>query len=259
MRNYLPTSPAQSRAAHKALIATGLMLAVAAGLISSASAQIITYTNGGENVYQPYDNVVSATDAANQGISSFGTLTQTEGGAVYGSQLNLLNDGIVWSPTKEYNVGGTMMTTGRDWTEAAFLPSDGSVVVFAFTSPQNVGTINTFAMSGNGQFRSAQDYGLEYQSGGNWTSLFSNLNTSAAGNLNAGNTTTWVNLDFSGFSGGSLAGVDALRFTFHDVGGLGSMYREIDVVSVPEPSAWAIALGGVAVVLAFRRRASHRA
>ena len=261
MRINNSTSRAQPRAAHKALFAAGLMLAVALGLIPSASAQIITYNNGGDNVYQPYDTVVSATDAANQGISSFGSLTQTAGSAIYGSQLNLLNDGIVWSPTKEYDVGGTMMTTGRDWTEASFTPSDGSVVVFAFTSPQNVGTINTFAMSGASQFRSAQDYGLEYQSGGNWTSLFSNLNTSAPGNLNAGNTTTWVNLDFSGFSGGSLANVDALRFTFHNVGGLESMYREIDVVAVgvPEPSAWAIALGGVGAVLAFHRRARHRA
>jgi hypothetical protein len=222
------------------------------GLIPSASAQIITYNNGGENVYQPYDNVVSATDAANQGIPSLSSLTQTAGSAFYGSQLSILNDGIVFNPT-------TYAPAQRDWTQYTLTPSDGSVILFTFTSVQNIGTINTFAMSGNGQLRSAQDYGLEYQSGGNWTSLFSNLNTSAAGNLNAGNTTTWVNLDFSGFSGGSLAGVDALRFTFHDVGGLGSMYREIDVVSVPEPSAWAIALGGVAVVLAFRRRASHRA
>lgn len=254
MRILNASSPARSRSVHNALLATGFMLAVALGFMPSLSAQVISYYNGGAGTYEPYDTVVSATDAANQGISSFGSLTQTDGSAIYGSQLSILNDGIVFNPT-------TYGTLDRGDTTYSFTPSDGSVIVFAFTSPQNVGTINTFAMSGGGQLRSAQDYGLEYQSGGNWTSLFNNLNTSAAGNLNAGNTTTWVNLDFSGLSGGSLANVDALRFTFHDVGGLQSMYREIDVVavSVPEPSSCAIALGGVAAVLAFRRRARHRA
>jgi|688.fasta_scaffold302691_1 hypothetical protein len=252
MRVYDSSSLAQPRAAHQTLLATGIMLAVALGFMPSLSAQVISYFNGGAAVYEPYDTVVSATDAANQGISSFGSLTQTDGSAIFGSQLSILNDGIVFNPT-------TYGTSDRGNTTYSFTPSDGSVVVFAFTSPQSVGTINTFAMSGAGQLRSAQDYGLEYQSGGNWTSLFSNLNTSAAGNLNDGNTTTWVNLDFSGFSGGSLANVDALRFTFRDVDGRASMYREIDVVSVPEPSAWAIALGGVAAVLAFRCRARHQA
>lgn len=249
MRNYHSTSPARSRAAHKALVATGLMLAIVLGIIPSASAQIITYNNGGDNVYQPYDTVVSATDAANQGISSFGSLTQTAGSALFNSQLSILNDGIVFNPT-------TYAPAQRDWTEYTLTPSDGSVILFTFTSAQNIGSINTFAMSGASQLRSAQDYGLEYQSGGNWTSLFSNLDTNAAGNLNSGNTSTWVNLDFSGFSGGSLANVDALRFTFHNVGGLQTMYREIDVVAVgvPEPSACAIAFGGIAAAVALRRR-----
>lgn len=254
MRIYDSSSPARTLAARKWLVATCLMLAVAAGLVSSASAQTITYNNGGEGIYEPYDTVVSATDAANQGIPSFGSLTQTAGSAMFGSQLSILNDGIVFNPT-------TYGTGDRGNTAFSFTPSDLSVVVFAFTSPQNVGTINTFAMSGAGQLRSAQDYGLEYQSGGNWTTLFSSLDTNAPGNLDAGNTTTWVNLDFSGFAGGALADVSALRFTFKNVGGDETLYREIDVVgvAVPEPSTCAIALGGVAAVLAFRRRARHQA
>jgi hypothetical protein len=224
---------------------SALVLAAALALMPSLSAQVITYTNGGAGVYEPYDNVVSATDAANQGISSFGTLTQTAGTAIFGSNLNILNDGVVYNP-------GTMNDRGN--TVYSFTPSDGSVIEFTFNSAQNIGSINTFAMSGSGQLRSAQNYGLEYQSGGNWTSLFSSLVTSAPGNLNDGNTTTWVNLDFSGFAGGSLADVTALRFTFQNVGGNESLYREIDVNAVPEPSTYALILGGIATLLLIRRR-----
>jgi hypothetical protein len=224
---------------------SALVLAAALALMPSLSAQVITYTNGGAGVYEPYDNVVSATDAANQGISTFGTLTQKAGSAIYSSNLNILNDGVVYNP-------GTMNDRGN--TVYSFTPSDGSVIEFTFNSAQNVGSINTFAMSGGGQLRSAQNYGLEYQSGGNWTSLFSSLDTSAPGNLNYPQTTTWVNLDFSGFAGGSLANVTALRFTFQNVGGNESLYREIDVNAVPEPSTYALILGGIATLLLIRRR-----
>jgi hypothetical protein len=224
---------------------SALVLAAALALMPSLSAQVITYTTGGAGVYEPYDNVVSATDAANQGISSFDSLTQTLGSAIYSSNLNILNDGVVYNP-------GTMNDRGN--TVYSFTPSDGSVIEFTFNSAQNIGSINTFAMSGSGQLRSAQNYGLEYQSAGNWTSLFSSLNTSAPGNLNAGNTTTWVNLDFSGFAGGSLANVTALRFTFQNVGVNESLYREIDVNAVPEPSTYALILGGIATLLLIRRR-----
>jgi hypothetical protein len=65
-----------------------------------------------------------------------------------------------------------------------------------------------------------------------------------------------VNLDFSGFAGGSLDDVTALRFTFQNVGGNESLYREIDVNAIPEPSTLillSVALGGI---ILFRRRCS---
>jgi hypothetical protein len=231
------------------LAKAALILLAAATFSSTLPAQVlITYTNGGASVYEPYDSVVSATDSANQGISTFDTLTQTSGSAIFGSNLNILNDGIVFSPV----IYGTVE---RGDTAFSFTPSDGSVIEFTFTSAQSVGSINTFAMSGSGQLRSAQNYGLEYLSGSSWTPLFSSLDTNAPGNLNAGNTTTWVNLDFSGFSGGSLADVTALRFTFNNAGGDGqSLYREIDVNAIPEPSTLillVVALGGI---ILFRRR-----
>jgi len=241
MTTIIPMQPAKSV----------LILLAAFAFSPSLSAQVaITYTNGGASVYEPYDGVVSATDAANQGISTFDTLTQTSGSALFGSQLSILNDGIVFNPV-------TYGTVDRGNTAFSFTPSDGSVIEFTFTSAQSVGSINTFAMSGPGQLRSAQNYGLEYLSGSNWTQLFNSLDTSAPGNINAGNTTTWVNLDFSEFEGGYLADVTALRFTFNNAGGDGqSLYREIDVNAIPEPSTLillSVALGGI---ILFRRRCS---
>jgi hypothetical protein len=236
----------KSHYAIKAFSAALALVGLLALAGQSQASVVITYANGGAAVYEPYVNVVSATDAANQGISSFGTLTQTAGSAIYGSSLSSLNDGIVYNP-------GTMNDRGN--TLWSFTPSNGSVIEFTFNSAQKIGSINTFAMSGGGQLRSAQNYGLEYQSAGNWTSLLSSLDTSAPGNLNFGNTSTWVNLDFSGFAGGSLADVTALRFTFQNVGGNNEpLYREIDVNTIPEPSTLTLlgmALGGI---ILFRRR-----
>jgi hypothetical protein len=158
-----------------------------------------------------------------------------------------MNDGIVYDP-------GTMNDRGNTlWT---LTPSDGAQVTILFNTTLKLTEINTFAMSGPGQLRSAQDYGLEYSanSGGSWTAVFSNLDTSDPNNLNAGNTTTWVNLDFTGYAGGSLDNVNALRFTFHNVGVNESMYREIDVMAVPEPSSVTLFGAAIAGVVLMRRR-----
>ena len=149
----------KSHYAIKAFSAALALVGLLALAGQSQASVVITYANGGAAVYEPYDLVVSATDAANEGISSFSTLTQTEGSALYGSLLSRLNDGIVFNPT-------TYGTTNRGDTTYSFTPTDGSKVVFTFTSAQKIGSINTFAMSGGGQLRSAQNYGLEYQSAG---------------------------------------------------------------------------------------------
>ena len=111
-------------------------------------------------------------------------------------------------------------------------------------------------MSGPGQLRSAQDYKLEYRpsSLSAFTTLFSNLNTANPNLIDAGNTSTWVNLDFTTFPGGSLANVDALRFTFHDVGGDATLYREIDVNVVPEPSSASLLVAGIGALIILRYR-----
>jgi hypothetical protein len=241
-RTSLSCFPAAEISLAAALAAIGLL--AFAG--QSRAAVVISYASGGAGIYEPYSSVVSSTDAANVGSSDLSSLSLTTGSAIYGSSASYMNDGIVYDP-------GTMNDRGNTaWT---LTPSDGSQVTIEFNTGLNVTGINTFAMSGGGQARSAQDYGLEYLTGGNWTTLFSNLNTSDANNIDAGNTSTWVNLDLTSYAGGSLVNVDALRFTFHNVGGDETLYREIDVMAVPEPSSvtlFGAAIGGV--VLLRRRR-----
>jgi autotransporter-associated beta strand protein len=216
--------------ASKALIAAIMVLAAAGQTRASV---VITYNTGGAGVYEPYDNVVSATDAANSGSTVLSSLSLTAGSALFGSSSSYMNDGVVYNPSTMNDRGNTT------WT---LTPTDGAQLTINFSSGLNVAVINTFAMSGSGQARSAQDYGLEYFAGGSWTSLFTNLNTSAPNNINAGNTTTWVNLDLTSYAGGALSGVTGLRFTFRDINGLQSMYREVDVFATG--AYWAPSAGG---------------
>jgi hypothetical protein len=48
--------------------------------------------------------------------------------------------------------------------------------------------------------------------------------------------------------------VSALRFTFNNVGGDETMYREIDVVAVPEPSSVTLLGAGIGSLALLRRR-----
>jgi autotransporter-associated beta strand protein len=216
--------------ASKALIAAIMVLAAAGQTRASV---VITYNTGGAGVYEPYDNVVSATDAANSGSTVLSSLSLTAGSALYGSSASYMNDGVVYNPSTMNDRGNTT------WT---LTPTDGAQLTINFSSGLNLAVINTFAMSGSGQARSAQDYKLEYFASGSWTSLFTNLNTSAPNNIDAGNTTTWVNLDLTGYAGGALSSVEALRFTFYNVSGDESMYREVDVFTTG--TFWAPSAGG---------------
>jgi hypothetical protein len=225
----------------------------AAGLLAftsqSSATVVISYASAGAGVYEPYSSVVSSTDAANVGSSYLSSLSLTAGSAIYGSSASFMNDGLVYD-------AATMNDRGN--TSWSLTPSDGAQLTITFNSGLNLTEINTFAMSGSGQARSAQDYGLEYLTGGSWATLFSNLNTSDVNNIDVGNSSTWVNVNLTGYAGGSLANVSALRFTFHNVGGDETLFREIDVMAVPEPSSVTL-LGASIGSLALLRRRRMRA
>jgi hypothetical protein len=244
----LNTTNSSLSSTHNSRKPLAVTLAVAAMLTfagQSMASVVISYASAGAGVYEPYSSIVSSTDAANVGSGVLTSLSLTSGSAIYGSSASYMNDGLVYDP-------GTM--SGRGDTTWTLTPSNGAQVTITFNTGLNLTGINTFAMSGGGQARSAQDYGLEYYSGGSWTTLFSNLNTSDANNIDAGNTTTWVNVNLTGYAGGSLANVSALRFTFNNVGGDETMYREIDVVAVPEPSSVTLLGAGIGSLALLRRR-----
>ena len=233
----------KSHYAIKAFSAALALVGLLALAGQSQAAVVITYNTAGAGVYEPYNSVVSATDAVNQGSAVLLYYDNVSG--QFGSSSSKLNDGVVFDGI------GDRGDTGKSFT-----PGDGTVILFTFKAPQNVLSINTFAMSGPGQLRSAQDYKLEYRQSSlsAFTTLFSNLNTANPNLIDAGNTSTWVNLDFTTFPGGSLANVDALRFTFHDVGGDATLYREIDVNVVPEPSSASLLVAGIGALIILRYR-----
>jgi hypothetical protein len=243
--NTTNSSLSYTHNSRKPLAAT---LAVAAMLTfagQSMASVVISYATAGAGVYEPYSSIVSSTDAANVGSGVLTSLSLTSGSAIYGSSASYMNDGLVYD-------AATMNDRGN--TSWSLTPSDGAQLTITFNSGLNVTEINTFAMSGGGQTRSAQDYGLEYMTGSSWTTLFSNLNTSDVNNIDVGNSSTWVNVNLTGYAGGSLANVSALRFTFHNVGGDETLFREIDVMAVPEPSSVTLLGAGIGSLALLRRR-----
>ncbi|MFZ4682822.1 MAG: PEP-CTERM sorting domain-containing protein [Terrimicrobiaceae bacterium] len=222
-----------------------LVASLAVAVLDSASAQVITYQSAGAGVFDPMP--VLSDDAANAGSSFLSGWSFSSGSAIFGSSLVKINDGIFFENVLD-----------RGNTTFTLTPSSGAVVVVDFTSGLFLTGINTYAASGSGQLRSAQDYGLEYSLVGSssYTSLFTSLNTSDPNNINSGNTSTKVLLDFTGLGGGGLNNVDSLRFTFATVGGNETMYREIDVIAVPEPSSAMMVIGAAfgGVALLRRRR-----
>jgi hypothetical protein len=244
----LNTTNSSLSSTHNSRKPLAVTLAVAAMLTfagQSMASVVISYASAGAGVYEPYSSIVSSTDAANVGSGVLTSLSLTSGSAIYGSSASYMNDGLVYD-------AATMNDRGN--TSWSLTPSDGAQLTITFNSGLNVTEINTFAMSGSGQTRSAQDYGLEYMTGSSWTTLFSNLNTSDVNNIDVGNSSTWVNVNLTGYAGGSLANVSALRFTFHNVGGDETLFREIDVMAVPEPSSVTLLGASIGSLALLRRR-----
>ena len=130
----------------------------------------------------------------------------------------------------------------------------------------NIERIETFSAWG-ADSRSGQSYLLEYNTVANPT--FSSVGTFSLNNNGTDNLSSRIELtnDTLGpLSGGfgTMTGVSEIRFTLQSVGGLGQVYRELDlfgeavappVAPVPEPSTAVLLLAGAAALgVATRRR-----
>lgn len=218
-------------------------------LFGTATGQTITYETGGENV--AYEYTVSDSDAANVGSGLLSAWTLDSGSAMYGSSLSRINNGLFFEEGYP-----------SYFTDATFTPSNGAVVTVSFVQAITVASISTYAASGSGQVRSGQDYQLEYRMADSpiFFTLFSSLDANDPNNIDASQTSTKVVIDFSSFMGGGLQNVDALRFTFANVGVDGeTMYREIDVVAtIPEPgTSVALFAASILAVFCVRRHRKH--
>lgn len=194
---------------------------------------------------------VSSIDRANQGQSTFFTLVQNSGSALFDTNVNGLNDGLI------YEAGGNPTHTGL----RQFSPSNNSVITLTFDT-----SINTFGYDITSvvsmtfiETRAGQAYDLAY-------SLVATPSTFVS--LTGGDSGSLVNRPTSAQEGqvtiadstGTIAsGVKALRFTFYNSGGNESVFAEIDVFGtatiVPEPVLSTFScLFGVAFIARFRRR-----
>ncbi|MEX0776930.1 MAG: PEP-CTERM sorting domain-containing protein [Phycisphaeraceae bacterium] len=187
---------------------------------------------------------VSATDLIDQSQATFGSSSFT-GTDSFGTGVAGLNDGIMYV----VNDGDT---TG------SLTPTEGSVAIFNLDTSTNIAgyditSIVTYTALSAG-VRVGQSYDLEYSVVG--SAAFLALTSVSV----ADGTGQEVRVTISDTLALPLAtGVDALRFTFHDVAPFNEqVYREFDVVGsasvIPEPASLGLLAIGVGTMFLGRRR-----
>ena len=164
-------------------------------------------------------------------------------GPRFGSSVGKLYDGTLYNgfPT--------------DGTVESLAAYNGSTYLFTLNAGYNISQIRIYTGSGAGQTRSGQNSLLEYAtttSGSTFTPLFTSLDTGNVNNPDTANTQNLVIVSFT--SGEQALSIDRLRFTVYNVGGDESMYREMDVIAVPEPSSAIMLVAGIGALIILRYR-----
>lgn len=166
------------------------------------------YTNSGISDYAP--EFVSANDLVESDQPTVTNVTFS-GTALYGSSYAKMNDG--YKLRGDLSVGNT----GESLT-----PSDGSVLTFYLDGPHNITRIETFTVHPD---RCGQKYTLAVttQSNPSYTNVAAIDFPKVTGALQL--KVTIVNDAITPIPDG----VTSLRFTFSKIGGMESVYREIDI------------------------------
>ncbi|MFA7345955.1 MAG: PEP-CTERM sorting domain-containing protein [Terrimicrobiaceae bacterium] len=224
----------------------GTALASFVGTASAAIIQTDSYSGAGTS--QTF-YTVSSTDLVNQGESTFLSQDTTDFTSWSSDPASILNDGAA-------GPGIALDLADGTWTTTFNLNLSTNTLGYDITG------VNTYA--GWNDARVNQKYTLSYSTAAAPTTFLS-LGTFTFKPLpsNIGDASTRVSLT-EGTTGVLATNVASIRFTFEEPTDAGdrTVYREVDVLgvaSVPEPSTFAMLLGGIGMLVGLRRMGSRRA
>jgi hypothetical protein len=247
-----------------ALLSLAFVSLLTANHINAAT---LTYENGW-NYTVPSSGVslsgldyyASTTDLANAGQSTLlNTVWSGGSSGEYGSSPAQLNNGL-YAPASLPNT----IYVNAGTTDSTLLATPDTTYTINFTGGMDITSIDIYAAM-TGTERAKQNWNLEYRLvGGSYT----DLGVVVAQNSNGNRQGAWYNKITLTPGTGELLNVDSLRFTFLEpmynapTDGdnstmLSTGYREIDVfgtAAIPEPSTYAMLLGGLATLFLIRRR-----
>ena len=247
------------------------------GLLAASQAQtILSYANNWNYVVPSsgvtlsgLDYYASTTDLANNGQATLLSTVWSGGeSGSFGSSPAQLNNGL-YAPS-ELSAGVPNGFVNAGTTDPTLLATFGSTYTINFTGGMNLTSIDVYAAF-TGTERAKQNWSLDYRTAGSgsYTALVApDRALNVAQNSNGNRQGAWHNIVTLTAATGEFDNIDSLRFTFLEpvynaaTDGANSTfaptaYREIDVFGapIPEPSTYALLLGGFAVLLiAVRRR-----
>ena len=209
------------------------------------------------------DYYASTTDLANAGQSTLlNTVWSGGSSGEYGSSPAQLNNGLYAPSDLASGVPTGYVNAGT--TDSTLLGTPESTYTINFNGGMDITSIDIYAAM-TGTERAKQNWNLEYRlAGGSYT----DLGVIVAQDSNGNRQGAYYNKITLTPGTGELLNVDSLRFTFLEPvynaltdGANSTMlstgYREIDVfgtAAIPEPSTYAMLLGGLATLFLIRRR-----
>jgi hypothetical protein len=224
-------------------------------LITSAKSALVLAAALLAFAVQSQASVIFSDNFTGSGTNSLGGQTTTTGGGVWqgatddaimanGSFAGTGQKWLNWTPSSGfvYDLKVTINQTSGDWAGLLYKPTAGNPIWAGFSTP--VGTFldveTTYPSVGSVGNNGSGDYMIRLDTtAANWTtSYFFN-------GVQKGSTYTWVTLP-------AIDGVGIV--TYNNAGTSIGSFSNFELSAVPEPSTYALILGGIATLLLIRRR-----